>query len=56
MAKLGKRSMRNLSSAGKFTVGSAGKSAVGLFKWATSDHLGIFTRPQTIKFVGSPCS
>ncbi len=40
MAKLGNRSMHNLSSAGKFTVGSAGKSAVGLFKWATSDHLG----------------
>ncbi len=38
MAKLGNRSMRNLSSAGmssaKFTVGTADKSAVGLFKCA----------------------
>ncbi len=52
MAKLGNRSMRNLSSAGKFTVGTADKAAVGLFKWAVTDHMGIFTRPQAIKFAG----
>ncbi len=41
MAKLGNRSMRNLSSAGMFTVGSSGKSTVGLFKWSVTDHMGM---------------
>ncbi len=45
MAKLGNRSMRNLSSAGwqaaKFTGRAADKAAVGLFKWAVTDHMGF---------------
>ncbi len=43
MAKLGNRSMRNLSSAGmsaaRFTVGAADKGAVGLVHWAATDHM-----------------
>ncbi len=45
MAKLGNHSMRNLSSAGwqsaKFTGRTAGKGAVGLVRWAATDHLGM---------------
>ncbi len=45
MAKLGKRAMRNLSSAGwqsaKFTVGTADKAAIGLVRWAATDHMGF---------------
>ncbi len=38
-----KRALRNFSSAGnsaaKFTYRAAGKTAGGLFRWATTDHL-----------------
>jgi hypothetical protein len=45
MAKLGNRAIRNLQSAGnsaaKFTGSTTGKAAVGLFRWATTDHSGM---------------
>ncbi len=43
MAKLGNRAMCNLSSAGwqsaKFTVGTADKAAVGVFRRSTKGHV-----------------
>ncbi len=40
-----KRAIRNFSSAGnsvvKFTGRAVSKTAVGLFKWATTDHTGL---------------
>lgn len=45
MAKRHSRAMRNLTSAGRtaarFTGRAAEKTAVGLFRWATTDHSGL---------------